>query len=109
MGLEENRVKLDSLNKKHVAYCELLYGPYGSGKFDEKIKSCRVKVQEVDDYMDDASMKEDEGDVEEVDEEKDIESKKKILMGSSSLTSKILSSSPSPRTSTRSTLLSTRV
>lgn len=60
MGFEKNEVKFDSLNKKNVVYCELLYRPSESGEFDEKIESSSVKVQEVENYMDDGLKKEDQ-------------------------------------------------
>jgi len=49
---------------KNIVYCELLYEPLENGEFDEKIESSSVKIQEAENYI-----KEDEGDVEEIDEE----------------------------------------
>jgi len=42
----------------------LLYEPFENGEFDEKIESSSVKIQEAENYI-----KEDEGDVGEIDEE----------------------------------------
>jgi len=49
---------------KNIVYCELLYEPFENGEFDEKIESSSVKIQEAENYI-----KEDEGDVGEIDEE----------------------------------------
>jgi len=79
VDFKENKVKFDSLNKKSVVYCELLSGPSESWEFDVKIESFSVKVQEVENFMDDESKKEYVGYAEEVDEEKKIEFKKKKI------------------------------
>jgi hypothetical protein len=60
-GFQENEVKFDFLNKKNVAYCELLSRPSDSGGFDVKIKSSDVKVQEDENYMYDGTKNERRG------------------------------------------------
>jgi molecular chaperone HtpG len=50
-----------------------------NGAFDEKIENYSVKVQEIENYMDDGSKKKEESDVEKIDEEKETKSKKKKL------------------------------
>lgn len=57
----------------------MIFGSSKNGAFDEKIKNYRVKVQEVENYMDDGSKQEEESDVEKIDEEKETKSKKKKL------------------------------
>jgi len=79
VDFKENKVKFDFLNKKSVVYCELLSEPSESWEFDVKIESFSVKVQEVENFMDDESKKEYVGYAEEVDEEKKIEFKKKKI------------------------------
>lgn len=80
VGFEENKVKFDSLNKKKILlimkwFLDLLK----NGAFDEKIENYSVKVQEIENYMDDGSKKKEESDVEKIDEEKETKSKKKKL------------------------------
>ena len=48
----------------------MIFGSSKNGAFDEKIENYSVKVQEVENYMDDGSKKEKESDVEKIDEEK---------------------------------------
>jgi len=79
VDFEENKVKFDSLNEKSVVYCELLSRPSESWEFDVKTESSSVKVQEVENFIDNGSKKEYVGDAEEVDEEKKIEFKKKMI------------------------------
>ncbi|KAH8488986.1 hypothetical protein H0E87_024574 [Populus deltoides] len=47
-----------------------------NGEFDEKNESSGVKVQEAENYIDGEPKKEEEGDIEKVDEKKETESKK---------------------------------
>jgi hypothetical protein len=42
VSFEENKVKFDSLNKKNVAYYELVSEFSKNGEFDEKIRSYSV-------------------------------------------------------------------
>jgi len=79
VGFQENKVKFDSLNKKNIAYYEMIFGSSKNGAFDEKIENYSVKVKEVENYMDDGSKKKEESDVEKIDEEKETKSKKKKL------------------------------
>ncbi|KAJ6289378.1 hypothetical protein OIU76_025237 [Salix suchowensis] len=80
VGFEENEVKLDFLNEKNVACCELVSGSSESGESDEKIESCGVKVKETEISVDGGLKK---GEIEwSVDDAKEVKEKGKDFVGS---------------------------
>ncbi|KAB5548392.1 hypothetical protein DKX38_011798 [Salix brachista] len=80
VGFEENEVKLDFLNEKNVACCELGSGSSESGESDEKIESCGVKVKETEISVDGGLKK---GEIEwSVDDAKEVKEKGKDFVGS---------------------------
>ncbi|KAF9679118.1 hypothetical protein SADUNF_Sadunf07G0106800 [Salix dunnii] len=76
VGFEENEVKLDFLNEKNVACCELVSGSSESGESNEMIESCGVKVNETEISVDGGLKKG------EIDDAKEVKEKGKDFVGS---------------------------